>query len=60
MTKPTTVNLSVTTGDPLLVARIVDTLSRTASGLALDGATCYICVGPEEDVEETSDEGAER
>lgn len=65
MMEPVRVSLHVVTTDPEVVTKVTDIISRTASGLALDGVKCYTYAGPEidddavfeqEEVDEESDE----
>lgn len=50
----TRISLSVSSDDAPTIARAVEHLARTASGLALDGVDCILFAGPEGD-----DEGEE-
>lgn len=45
----TRVSASVTSGDPTVIARAVESLARAVAGLALEGADVVIIAGPEED-----------
>lgn len=44
-------SLSVTSTDPETIARAVETMTRTATGLALEGVDTIVVIGPEEDDE---------
>lgn len=46
------VSLSVTSADPETITRAVESMTRTACGLALEGVDTIVIVGPEEDEEE--------
>lgn len=44
----TRISLSVTTGDPQIVARVAEQFARTAAGLAMEGVDCFISIGPDD------------
>lgn len=46
------VSLSMTSTDPELVARATEHLARAATGMAMDGMTAMLFVGPEEEMSE--------
>lgn len=45
-------SLSVTSEDPETIARAVESMTRTATGLALDGVDTIVIVGPEDEDED--------
>lgn len=49
MSGRTRISLSVTSDNAEVIARATEHLSRTMSGLALDGMDCIMFAGPEED-----------
>ncbi len=50
------VNASVTSTDQQVITRAVESLSRAACGLALEGAEVYIIVGPDIDEDDEDDD----
>ena len=47
MTTEIRIGLSVTSSDPLVVARVSEQFARAAAGLAMDGEQCIVSIGPE-------------